>query len=77
MMVYIRDEKKATVIDFRESAPKDSDKNLFQGDPRNGIKGMWDVLSQLINLMLLLVFLNIFLTAIEACLPFQTYYLFG
>lgn len=44
MMVYIRDEKKATVIDFRESAPKDSDKNLFQGDPRNGIKGMWDVL---------------------------------
>jgi len=39
MMVYIRDKKKATVIDFRESAPKAAGKDLFGGDPEMGIRG--------------------------------------
>lgn len=39
MMVYIRSKKQGTVIDFRESAPKKANKDMFDGDPQKGIKG--------------------------------------
>lgn len=39
MLVYTKSKKEARVIDFRESAPMNSDENLFQGNPENGIRG--------------------------------------
>ena len=39
MVVYMKAKKEARVIDFRESAPLNSDENLFQGNPENGIRG--------------------------------------
>ncbi|XP_065664293.1 glutathione hydrolase 1 proenzyme [Hydra vulgaris] len=39
MMVYIRELKKATVIDFRETAPSKAHENLFGGDANKGIRG--------------------------------------
>ena len=39
MMVYDSHKRSAEVIDFRETAPEKSDKDLFKGDPMNGIRG--------------------------------------
>lgn len=39
MMVFIREKRQGTVIDFRESAPRNADKDLFGGDTEKGIKG--------------------------------------
>ena len=40
MLVYMKAKKEARVIDFRESAPHNSDENLFKGNPENGIRGL-------------------------------------
>ena len=40
MMVYIRELKKAIVIDFRETAPSKAHEDLFGGDANKGIRGM-------------------------------------
>ena len=43
MLIYMKKKDEATVIDFRESAPKNSDENLFKGNPENGIKGSYAI----------------------------------
>jgi len=41
MLIYMKKKDEATVIDFRESAPENSDANMFKGNPENGIKGLY------------------------------------
>ncbi|CAH3109873.1 unnamed protein product [Pocillopora meandrina] len=43
MLVYDQISKKATVIDFRETAPATAHKNMFKGNELKAKKGQWSV----------------------------------
>ena len=41
MLVYQKKKGEAKVIDFRESAPANANKDMFHGDPKKGIRGTY------------------------------------
>lgn len=47
MMIYDPFKKKAEMVDFRETAPMQANRDLFQGDAKKGIEGKEQLLSLL------------------------------